>query len=340
MVNLYFLQENDENVPVSQPSAHDVNMMMMGMGGSWQMGMGHHVPVDGYYNMGYPYHHNTHQYPHQFQPQYPHQFQPQYPPQFHPNSLHHPVDNTQTLPNEDEAGPSSGRTLRARPARGQVSAGSAPTASTSAANMMPPTPGCSQATESAGEDADDDEDDNVDDSGTAKPKKAPGMETSLTIDQMVQNCLYYLLLTQHKKVPVKRSDLVKNAMNSQHKSFQEVMKKLETSLEEVFGMKLVKLEKGKDNQHVACPTLTSVTDEVDLDTGSSPSASAKKGRGKGASSAPSYIVVSKFPSSVCDSVTERDPEVDSKKTVLYLILATIFMLNRPIDEGMQFIDIL
>jgi len=95
-------------------------------------------------------------------------------------------------------------------------------------------------------------------------------------------------------------------------------------------MTLVRLEKGKDNITTTSTSKGPTNTNEESEEPSSSSAD-KKVKGKGGSSE-SYILVSKFPSSVCDSVTKRDPEVDSKKTVLYLVLATIFMLNRAVDE--------
>jgi len=185
------------------------------------------------------------------------------------------------------------------------------------------------------------------------------IEGSLTLDQMTHNALYYMLISMHNKMPVKRSDLIKNALNSQAKSFPEVEKKLTKILMYVFGMKLVKLEKGKDYMTVASKspkvgrldtgddnetvdvdmdqdTEHERDDEEDRERGKQGGNKKGKKKGKGSNSANcSYILVSKFPSSVCDAVKKRNPVLDSKHTVLYLVLATIFMLNRSIDEGME-----
>ncbi|ODM92275.1 Melanoma-associated antigen D2 [Orchesella cincta] len=343
-----FQDGTDENVyPSDVHHQASVGDMMMA-GGSWQMGH-HHLAaaVDSFHNMGMSSYH--HQYPH-YQTQYHGvQHQPQY------QQYHHPVEMSQgmmmptpTMMGDAEPGTSSGRSLRNRAGPSTstpiISRGKrigAPSSQLATAASSSGEPSGSGRVASVLDDAEDDEDDveGGTASGTPKAKKG-GMETSLTVDQMVHNCLYYLLVSQHKKVPVKRSDLIKNAMNSQAKSFSDVIKKLSASLDEVFGMKLVRLEKGKEHLTVAStPTDDEPGDEKEDDKKgkSKGKVDEKKGKGKGkgnSSSVCMYMVVSKFPSSVCDSVMKRDPEVDSKKTVLYLVLSTIFMLNRAIDEDL------
>lgn len=307
---------------MSQPH-YDISQMSQMMGGmNMAMGMGGlqglgYPPVEGYYNIGHQYHH-------QYQQPIGNFSQVEYPEAM-PGSSRTLRTRLPAMPPPSASIPSSSGTQRGR--RGGAST------SQVAGSLH------SQAQESGGEDNDDD--DEVEEavastSASAKSKKGAststgtGMETTLTVDQMVQNCLYYLLLNQNKKVPVKRSDLVKNAMNSQHKQFLEVMKKLEQILDDVFGMSLYRLGKGKDDAPVSATAETAEEEVVAEEAGA---AAGKKGRGKGSSSAASYMLISKYPSSVCDSVTKRDPEADSKKTVLYLTLTLIFMLNRPIDEG-------
>ncbi|CAL8139648.1 unnamed protein product [Orchesella dallaii] len=323
----------DENLHPSDVYHHQGDMMA---GGSWQMG--HHnlaAAVDSFHNMGMG---GYHQYPH---------YQTQYHGVQHSSQYHHPVEMSQGMSmtqGDTEPSSNSGRTLRARGTPGPIITSTPIVSRGKRIGNLSATGHSGAGGEPVGRvgsDAEDDEDDmeGGTSSGTPKTKKG-GMESSLTVDQMVHNCLYYLLISQHKKVPVKRSDMIKNAMNSQAKSFPEVIKKLEATLEDVFGMSLVRLEKGKEHLMVA----SKVTDdyketgedrEDDKNRKGKRKVDEKKGKGKGKgnnSSVCMYMVVSKFPSSVCDSVMKRDPEVDSKKTVLYLVLSTIFMMNRAIDE--------
>lgn len=140
---------------------------------------------------------------------------------------------------------------------------------------------------------------------SSKPSKKINIRSgvTMTIDEMVQNCLYYFLINQHKKLPVKRSDLIRNAMNGQKNNFTEVMAKFEKVLKDVFGMRVVGLEKGKSGGWT------------------------------------SYIILSVFSYDVAESVTTRTPESDSKRAVLFLILCVIFMLNRSIDEGIMYFNV-
>lgn len=122
---------------------------------------------------------------------------------------------------------------------------------------------------------------------------------TMTVDEMVQNCLYYFLALQHKKLPVKRADLLKHAMNGQKKNFNEVMAKFETVLRETFGMKIIGLEQGK-------------------------------------SGFMNYLMVSEYTGDVSEAVTTRTPESEARRTTLFLMLTTMFMQNRSLEEGLIF----
>lgn len=119
---------------------------------------------------------------------------------------------------------------------------------------------------------------------------------TLGIDEMVQNCVYYFLINQHKKLPIKRSELLKHAMNGQKKDLNEVMAKFETVLNDSFGIKVIGLEKTK-------------------------------------SGFANYMIVSHFTSDVAEAVTLRSAESDARRATLFLILTAIFMMNKPLDEG-------
>lgn len=311
-----------------------MNMMMGNMdmsGGGWHQPMEYqhhmqHSATEGF--LGYnPYQnqYNVGAYSHGYQQQH-HQVYHQ----------HQVQDPTYDGGNEEPI-PCSSRSLRARnsgaAATGTSTDRKGPTASTSAT-----------AGTSAGAQGNVSGDDDTDDGGneqevaTGRKKSNKMMDTSLSVDDMTHNCLYYLLLHQHKKIPVKRSDLIKHAMNSQNKQFPEVIRRLQSTLNDVFGMELVRIVKGKDNQPCIAPGPIDGSIPCPEEEREEPAASGKRGKGKGTSNASaSYIIVSKYPSSIFDSsmyvMGRRDPEADTKKTVLYLILSTIFMLNQAIDEG-------
>ena len=46
-----------------------------------------------------------------------------------------------------------------------------------------------------------------------------------------------------------------------------------------------------------------------------------------------YILMSNYKLCVADMVTPRNHEADCRRSVLFLILTVIFMLNRTIDES-------
>ena len=70
---------------------------------------------------------------------------------------------------------------------------------------------------------------------SGKPKTdaiAAGTMTQ-SVDEMVHSSILYLLLQHHKKLPIKRADIVKNAMNGQLRSFPEVIESVKKIFEEV-----------------------------------------------------------------------------------------------------------
>jgi len=73
--------------------------------------------------------------------------------------------------------------------------------------------------------------------GKQQRKKGPVHDTVLLPrDEMLQNCLLYLLLLQHKKIPAKKADIVKHAMNGQTREFEELFKDLSSILNHVMLM--------------------------------------------------------------------------------------------------------
>lgn len=76
--------------------------------------------------------------------------------------------------------------------------------------------------------------------GKKQRKKASANELSALLphSEMLQNCLLYLFLMQHKKVPVKKSEVIKFAMNGQTREFERVFKDIETVLNHVSFLSL------------------------------------------------------------------------------------------------------
>jgi hypothetical protein len=124
-------------------------------------------------------------------------------------------------------------------------------------------------------------------------------------DQMVQNCIYYFLVRQDKKIPIKKADLVKHAMNGQLKDFPEVFKTLKFIFEDIFGIRIIQLEHEE-----------------------------MKDKAKASRAPPMFIMVSKFDCSVTERVNIVNIKGQTRRAVLFLILCVTFMLNRAIDEDM------
>jgi len=144
----------------------------------------------------------------------------------------------------------------------------------------------------------------------SKPHKRVNVRSAVTLDmeQMIQNCILYFLVRQHKKLPVKKADIVKYAMNGQFKDFPRVYKELSFIFEDTFGIRLIQLEIPEE-------VINSKNKTRPLPP-------------------PSFIIVSKFDCSVAERNTMRSIESLSKRAVLFLILCVVFMLNKPIDEEM------
>jgi len=133
-----------------------------------------------------------------------------------------------------------------------------------------------------------------------KPKKImPHAGVTLSLNEMVHNALLYFLLMQHRKLPVKRSEIVKHAMNMQNKSLPEVIARLDQVFSDIFGIRVVGLEESTSQRTKTCS---------------------------------SYTLISKYSLSMSELVTDRPIEVQCKRSCLFLILTLIFMLNRPVEE--------
>jgi len=125
---------------------------------------------------------------------------------------------------------------------------------------------------------------------------------------LVSNGIHHLMLSQRKKVPLKKPDLVKT-MNNQSKDFKEAIKELGIQLESVFGFELVGV-KLEDAEWRVQPALETATH---------------------------FFLVSKFGKGVTDWRAEDDPptkEELQKDNAIRMVLNVMYLLrNRDVDEG-------
>ncbi|XP_035708883.1 melanoma-associated antigen D4 isoform X1 [Folsomia candida] len=129
--------------------------------------------------------------------------------------------------------------------------------------------------------------------GTKLITVKPGV--TMVIDDMVHNIVYYFIMSQHKKTPVKRLDLLKHCMNGQKKNYNEALAQGEAVLSKVCGIKIVGLDQGKQGF---------IT----------------------------YMAISNYLSDVAELVTVRSADQYAKRAALFLTLVIMFMTNKPLSE--------
>jgi len=115
-----------------------------------------------------------------------------------------------------------------------------------------------------------------------------------SFDDNVRDVLQFLLLRQHKKVPVKRCDIIKATLDGDSTKFATVMHKVEVLLSEVFGIRMIGVEKLSERS----------------------------------SSFGKFVLVSKYPKLVTDHTWVFDQAKDEVRGFLFAVLALCFMLNR------------
>jgi len=129
----------------------------------------------------------------------------------------------------------------------------------------------------------------------------------LSVEELTKQVVQYVLVLHTKKVPMKKSEIVKNAMNFRTKDFGEVIIEVGHVLDDIFGCKLVAMKADEAGSMQVVPFREGST----------------------------FLVVNMFATSILESSGIRpiDSKNDGKRAIVRTILNCIYMLNRDIDDG-------
>ncbi|XP_036387477.1 necdin-like 2 [Megalops cyprinoides] len=89
-----------------------------------------------------------------------------------------------------------------------------------------------------------DEDDNISFTQPSSSQVQRGLEriTAAQVDQKMAEVVQFILIKDQKKVPIKRTDIVKHVIKEYRNIYTEIMKRASRTLEQVFGLKLVEID--------------------------------------------------------------------------------------------------
>ncbi|XP_077380450.1 necdin-like 2 [Festucalex cinctus] len=62
------------------------------------------------------------------------------------------------------------------------------------------------------------------------------------VDQKTAEVVQYILVKNQKKIPIRRADLVKHVFKEYRSVYPEIMKRVERTFDQVFGLKLIKID--------------------------------------------------------------------------------------------------
>uniref|UniRef100_A0A8B9K5H8 MAGE domain-containing protein n=1 Tax=Astyanax mexicanus TaxID=7994 RepID=A0A8B9K5H8_ASTMX len=91
-----------------------------------------------------------------------------------------------------------------------------------------------------------DEDDDGDASYTqptsSQVQKARENYTPVQVDRKVAEVVQFILIKDQKKIPIRRTDIVKHVIKEYKALYQDIMKRADRIFEQVFGLKLVEID--------------------------------------------------------------------------------------------------
>lgn len=126
--------------------------------------------------------------------------------------------------------------------------------------------------------------------------------------EMVKLATYYIMIVKGK-MPAKKSEIIKYAMNKQTKDFPEVIKETAKGLRKVFGLKLIGLKTGPNDAVTLCT-------------------------GENIADGNSYFVVNCKRQPVIAKVSpDQNFSKDAIQAALFLILSCSYMMDKTLDEG-------
>ncbi|XP_015197212.1 necdin-like 2 [Lepisosteus oculatus] len=114
-----------------------------------------------------------------------------------------------------------------------------------------------------------DEDDDVSFTQPTSSQVQRGLEhlTPTQVDQKVAEVVQYILIKDQKKVPIKRADIVRQVIKEYKNIYPEIIKRVNRTFEQVFGLKLVEID-SKNHIYILIKNLEHVEgDPVGTGTG-------------------------------------------------------------------------
>ncbi|XP_030624714.1 necdin-like 2 [Chanos chanos] len=91
-------------------------------------------------------------------------------------------------------------------------------------------------------DDEDDEDMSFTQPTSSQVQRARENFTTVQIDRKTAEVVQFILIKDQKKVPIRRADIVKHVMKEYKPIYQDIMKRVTRTFEQVFGMKLLEID--------------------------------------------------------------------------------------------------
>lgn len=96
------------------------------------------------------------------------------------------------------------------------------------------------------------------------------------LEHLVNECVYYILISHQKRLPVKKADIVKHVLKEHSKSFSNIIPRVEAVLKQVYGIKLVEVE-GKKGHYILVNNLKEGVENIQISRMGSDTENAKDG---------------------------------------------------------------
>ncbi|XP_026189501.1 necdin-like 2 [Mastacembelus armatus] len=93
--------------------------------------------------------------------------------------------------------------------------------------------------------------------------------TPAQVDQKTAEVVQYFLMKDQKKIPIRRAGLVKDVVKEYRNIYPEIMKRAERLFDQVFGLKLVEIDK-KNHMYILINKLETVEGSSPINTPTSP----------------------------------------------------------------------
>ncbi|XP_028669543.1 necdin-like 2 [Erpetoichthys calabaricus] len=114
----------------------------------------------------------------------------------------------------------------------------------------------------------DEEDVSLTEPSTSQVQQSLSRLTVAQVDRKMAEVLQFILIKDQKKMPIKRADIVKHVLKEYKTIYSEILKRVDRTLGQVFGMKLVEIDT-KNHTYVLINKLEPVDLNIrDMHTGS------------------------------------------------------------------------